>query len=135
MPAVGGSMVTNSHPTINNCNAAVYLRHKQQRAIAANQINQLNMKKVLQAQSCCSLQRAEVENMWNAAAAALAARSVHLSSEARTSTSATASVSSPTLALNSQSLCRFVKLNSNTNRNLWQPLFKAELLQTWLSFV
>lgn len=34
----------------------------------------LSMKNVLNAQSCCSLQRAEVENMWNAAAAAVAAR-------------------------------------------------------------
>ncbi|XP_030387762.1 uncharacterized protein LOC115634274 [Scaptodrosophila lebanonensis] len=34
----------------------------------------LNMKRVLNAQSCCSLQRAEVENMWYAAAAAVAAR-------------------------------------------------------------
>ncbi|XP_036332580.1 uncharacterized protein LOC118743927 [Rhagoletis pomonella] len=37
----------------------------------------LNMKKALNAQSCCSLQRAEVENMWNAATAAVAARASH----------------------------------------------------------
>ncbi|CAD7014195.1 unnamed protein product [Ceratitis capitata] len=40
----------------------------------------LNMKKVLNAQSCCSLQRAEVENMWNAAAAAVAVRASHATS-------------------------------------------------------
>uniref|UniRef100_A0A1A9V250 Uncharacterized protein n=1 Tax=Glossina austeni TaxID=7395 RepID=A0A1A9V250_GLOAU len=47
---------------------------KQHRALANANLPDLNMKKVLNAQSCCSLQRAEVENMWNAAAAALAAR-------------------------------------------------------------
>lgn len=39
-----------------------------------------NMKKALNAQSCCSLQRAEVENMWNAAAAAVAVRASHATS-------------------------------------------------------
>ncbi|XP_064540725.1 uncharacterized protein s-cup [Drosophila montana] len=35
------------------------------------------LERTLNAQSCCSLQRAEVENMWNAAAAALVARNGH----------------------------------------------------------
>uniref|UniRef100_A0A1A9X4S6 Uncharacterized protein n=1 Tax=Glossina brevipalpis TaxID=37001 RepID=A0A1A9X4S6_9MUSC len=47
---------------------------KQHKALANANLPDLNMKKVINAQSCCSLQRAEVENMWNAAAAALAAR-------------------------------------------------------------
>ncbi|EDW58707.1 transcription factor sma-9 [Drosophila virilis] len=35
------------------------------------------LQRTLNAQSCCSLQRAEVENMWNAAAAAVVARNGH----------------------------------------------------------
>ncbi|XP_065368947.1 1-phosphatidylinositol 3-phosphate 5-kinase [Calliphora vicina] len=97
--------VATTTPTSNRATVS-YLRNKQQqqqqRNVAPNQLSQLNMKKVLQAQSCCSLQRAEVENMWNAAAAALAARSAHLPSDSRAST--TASSSSPTLAINTRKL-------------------------------
>lgn len=65
-----------------------------------------NMKKVLQAQSCCSLQRAEVENMWNAAAAALANRSNYnngnngsSSSNNNANAGTVAATSSPTLIM------------------------------------
>ncbi|XP_028900255.2 uncharacterized protein LOC114804749 [Zeugodacus cucurbitae] len=46
----------------------------------SNTVAFYNMKKALNAQSCCSLQRAEVENMWNAAAAAVAVRASHATS-------------------------------------------------------
>lgn len=74
---------------------------QRQRNLPPANLANFNMKKVLQAQSCCSLQRAEVENMWNAAAAALAARSTHV---AASDTRATASTSSPTLAMNTRKL-------------------------------
>lgn len=105
---VNGNVASSAVPVAsvtptNTRTTASYLRNKQQqqqRNVPTNQLSQSNMKKVLQAQSCCSLQRAEVENMWNAAAAALAARSAHLPSESRAST--TASTSSPTLAMNTR---------------------------------
>lgn len=75
-------------------------KQQRQRQLPAANLANFNMKKVLQAQSCCSLQRAEVENMWNAAAAALAARTNHISNDPR----GTASTSSPTLALNNRKL-------------------------------
>ncbi|KAH8371267.1 hypothetical protein KR093_006765 [Drosophila rubida] len=55
--------------------------------------------RTLNAQSCCSLQRAEVENMWNAAAAAVVARNGHCQElemyMASASASASASPSPP----------------------------------------
>lgn len=75
-------------------------KQQRQRQLPAANLANFNMKKVLQAQSCCSLQRAEVENMWNAAAAALAARTNHISNDPR----GTASTSSPTLAMNNRKL-------------------------------
>ncbi|XP_037953685.1 uncharacterized protein DDB_G0283357-like [Teleopsis dalmanni] len=47
----------------------------------------LNIKKGFTAQSCCSLQRAEVENMWHAAAAAVVARAAHTTTTTSASTS------------------------------------------------
>ncbi|XP_073811307.1 spermiogenesis-related protein stanley-cup [Musca autumnalis] len=81
-------------------------QQRHQRQLATANLANFNMKKVLQAQSCCSLQRAEVENMWNAAAAALAARSHHMASggggvDGRTAAVAT---SSPTLVMNHRKL-------------------------------
>ncbi|EDW01225.1 GH21318, partial [Drosophila grimshawi] len=52
------------------------------------------LQRTLNAQSCCSLQRAEVENMWNAAAAAVAARNGNCL-ELDTYLTTTSSTSSP----------------------------------------
>ncbi|XP_037815369.1 uncharacterized protein DDB_G0283357 [Lucilia sericata] len=118
--------VATTTPT-NNRATVSYLRNKQQqqqqRNVGPNQLSQLNMKKVLQAQSCCSLQRAEVENMWNAAAAALAARSAHLPSESRAST--TASTSSPTLAMNARKLSQ----GYNTSKSNTPETFGSRYLK------
>ncbi|XP_023302824.2 putative uncharacterized protein DDB_G0289963 [Lucilia cuprina] len=117
--------VATTTPT-NNRASVSYLRNKQQqqqRNVGPNQLSQLNMKKVLQAQSCCSLQRAEVENMWNAAAAALAARSAHLTSESRAST--TASTSSPTLAMNARKLSQ----GYNTSKSNTPETFGSRYLK------
>ncbi|XP_060658407.1 basic-leucine zipper transcription factor A isoform X3 [Drosophila nasuta] len=43
-------------------------------AVGGDALVHKQLHRTLNAQSCCSLQRAEVENMWNAAAAAVAAR-------------------------------------------------------------
>ncbi|XP_067631939.1 probable basic-leucine zipper transcription factor S [Eurosta solidaginis] len=69
----------------------------------------LNMKKALNAQSCCSLQRAEVENMWNAAAAAVAVRA----SRATSSPCGAASLTSGNFSSSS---------NTNNNRSHISPM-------------
>ncbi|XP_053962630.1 uncharacterized protein LOC128866142 [Anastrepha ludens] len=69
----------------------------------------INMKKVLNAQSCCSLQRAEVENMWNAAAAAVAVRATH-------------ATSSPCGATNLTGGSAASSSSSNSNRNHISPM-------------
>ncbi|XP_075167387.1 spermiogenesis-related protein stanley-cup [Haematobia irritans] len=76
-------------------------QQQRQRNLPGTTLANFNMKKVLQAQSCCSLQRAEVENMWNAAAAALAARSNHMANDPRSSAGST---SSPTLVMQNRKL-------------------------------
>ncbi|XP_017864518.1 PREDICTED: GATA zinc finger domain-containing protein 5 [Drosophila arizonae] len=61
-------MAGSSSSSCSNSNAA---------AAGAGPMANKQLQRTLNAQSCCSLQRAEVENMWNAAAAAVAARSGH----------------------------------------------------------
>uniref|UniRef100_A0A1I8NVF7 Uncharacterized protein n=1 Tax=Stomoxys calcitrans TaxID=35570 RepID=A0A1I8NVF7_STOCA len=94
---------------------------QRQRNLPTANLANFNMKKVLQAQSCCSLQRAEVENMWNAAAAALAARSNHIANDAR----GTASTSSPTLVMQNRKLST-TQANSQTPETFGSRYLKQQ---------
>lgn len=71
------------------------------------------LKRTFNAQSCCSLQRAEVENMWNAAAAAVAARNGNCQQQEASY------MASPTLTLQARKHAQAaVRLNSFGRRYL-----------------
>ncbi|KAH8253523.1 hypothetical protein KR032_005888 [Drosophila birchii] len=74
----------------------------------------------LNAQSCCSLQRAEVESMWNAAAAAVAARNGNCLEMEALQPAATAPPPSLPLALQVRKPVQNIRLNTFGRRYLQQ---------------
>lgn len=82
-------------------------------AVGGASLASKQLQRTLNAQSCCSLQRAEVENMWNAAAAAVAARNGNCQEREATY------MASPTLTLQARKHAQAaMRLNSFGRRYL-----------------
>lgn len=82
-------------------------------AVGGTSLANKQLQRTLNAQSCCSLQRAEVENMWNAAAAAVAARNGNCQEREATY------MASPTLTLQARKHAQAaMRLNSFGRRYL-----------------